>query len=539
MSDNGLLIQLTDQTPTEISQTSELENHLQDGVRAHRAGDLKEALLAYRKVLDIDPNHADGNHLFGCTAFQLGELEMAHELIGKAIGKSPENAMFHCNLGIVLQALERPDEAIANHQKALSIRPDLSKSHNALGNLLQQQGRLEDALTCFDKAVIGNPDCATAYTNRGALLRKLGRMEESAENFRKALIINPSNADARANFENSLMERAVSRPGKGPASDPAMYGQTQFCNLLISTIPRSGTNYMQNLFHTLAAYTAPKARTIPVQRIFPAPVVAPYPNIGIGLFGVGHISCPRIEETLQGRQLEQWRQLRFYNDGYDVLGATIEDNPNMKTLHDDLGGFDFANENTRIVFIYRNPLDQFVSYYNHMENHVDETTRGYQDQNGKFHFFEDLNDFIFNGALDSYLKMYASFAWSMPKYGNQIKMIPYETVKNDPHSAMCEILYFIDSATDPSLIPDDLDLAIACCAPAVLKQAEKNAGITLARDQKWTEAPNSHIRDGGSGTWHGLIDRDAVRKIEHRFNDFDFTLKDFEIDTSLDESLSN
>ena len=48
-----------------------------------------------------------------------------------------------------------------------------------------------------------------------------------------------------------------------------------------------------------------------------------------------------------------------------------------------------------------------MSFYNHLRNHIDETMRGYVDGNGTFRFFENLSDFIFSGALDSFIvKLY-------------------------------------------------------------------------------------------------------------------------------------
>ena len=188
------------------TQDAQLDTLVQEGIRVHQAGKLEEAEAVYRKVLAVNPDHADANHFLGVIAFQVGMLEESLVLIARAIGINPGKAIYCCNLGNTLQALDRPDEAIDSHQKALSLSPNLSESHNTLGFLLKEQGRLEVAVACFDKALAINPDYAEAHSNRGIVLRKLGANEDAAESYRKALAINPDYAEAQNNLGSTLRE---------------------------------------------------------------------------------------------------------------------------------------------------------------------------------------------------------------------------------------------------------------------------------------------------------------------------------------------
>ncbi len=202
-----------------------LEALLQESLAAHQSGNLETAEEGYRKILDVNPDHATANHLLGVVAFQAGMAEESLKLIAKAIAIDPGKAIFHCNLGNTLQALGRANEAIASHQKALSLSPELSQSHNSLGYLLQLQGRLQESLACFDKAVAANPAYAEAYSNRGIVLRKLGADEDAAESFRNALEINPDYAEAHNNLGNTLrgmekLEDAVASYNRAIAIKP-------------------------------------------------------------------------------------------------------------------------------------------------------------------------------------------------------------------------------------------------------------------------------------------------------------------------------
>ena len=50
---------------------------LQKGVAAHKAGQLQVAEKLYRAILKSHPNHADANHLLGVLAVSLDKTDMA------------------------------------------------------------------------------------------------------------------------------------------------------------------------------------------------------------------------------------------------------------------------------------------------------------------------------------------------------------------------------------------------------------------------------------------------------------------------------
>ncbi len=99
---------------------SDLQALFQDGLRAHQAGQLPDAEAAYRRVLGLDGDHADANHLLGVIAHQVGDHGAAVELIGKAIRHDPSTAAYHCNLGNALHELDRLDEAAASQHLDLA-----------------------------------------------------------------------------------------------------------------------------------------------------------------------------------------------------------------------------------------------------------------------------------------------------------------------------------------------------------------------------------------------------------------------------------
>ena len=92
-------------------------------------------------------------HLLGVVAHQVGQNELAVELISKALSVKSDYAQAHNNHGLALQELGRTHEAVASFQQALSIQPDAAQAHYNLGQALIKTGDSKGATSCF-KAVL-------------------------------------------------------------------------------------------------------------------------------------------------------------------------------------------------------------------------------------------------------------------------------------------------------------------------------------------------------------------------------------------------
>src|SRR5579862_9058643 len=73
----------------------------------HQAGRLAQAETLYRETLALKPDHADALHLLGVIASQVGQHDVAADLIERAIAHDPKSPAYHSNLGLALAALQR------------------------------------------------------------------------------------------------------------------------------------------------------------------------------------------------------------------------------------------------------------------------------------------------------------------------------------------------------------------------------------------------------------------------------------------------
>ena len=117
------------------------------------AGRLRQADEICRRILALDQNQPDALHLLGKIAYAVDDLAAAAELIGKAASLHPSSAACFADLGLVLAAAGKPDQAIAAYRQALAIQPRSAAVLNNLGNALKSVGLIDQAIGCTRQAV--------------------------------------------------------------------------------------------------------------------------------------------------------------------------------------------------------------------------------------------------------------------------------------------------------------------------------------------------------------------------------------------------
>ena len=241
-----------------------LEQALQKGVEAHKAGRVQEADRYYTAILKAQPKHPDANHNMGVLAVGVGKVEQALPFFKTALEANPNIAQYWLSYVDALIKLGQIDEAKAMFDKAKSngakgdgfdkleeqLRLSSSKTSNTqeppkkkldaliklynqkklqqafneaqtltklytknliLWNLMgasaAQIGKLDEAVIAFTKAVSIDPKNAEAYNNMGNALKKQGKLQKAIDAFKKAVSIKPDFAEAFYNIATTLREQ--------------------------------------------------------------------------------------------------------------------------------------------------------------------------------------------------------------------------------------------------------------------------------------------------------------------------------------------
>jgi tetratricopeptide (TPR) repeat protein len=259
-----------------------LDQALQKGVEAHKAGNVQEADRYYTAILKAQPKHPDANHNMGVLAVGVGKVQQALPFFKTALDANPNVAQYWLSYIDALIKLNQMDDAKAmfdkaksngakgdgfdklkerletsvsktpnmqeppqdqlkpvidlfnqaQHQKALIAAQQLLTTFpssvtlfNIIGAAHQGLGQLDAAVDSFERALSIKPDYVEAYNNMGATLTDQGKPEKALKALKESLAIKPYNAEAHNKIGNALktqgkLEEAIEAYNKALAIKP-------------------------------------------------------------------------------------------------------------------------------------------------------------------------------------------------------------------------------------------------------------------------------------------------------------------------------
>ncbi len=238
-----------------------LENALQKGIDAHKAGELQEADRYYTAILKAQPKHPDANHNMGVLALDVNKVQEALTFFKTALEANPDTAQYWLSYIEALIRLELFDDVqsvlaqarkkdinvdslarleskaknkkqktVANEdppQERLTVLIDLYKQgqlqalfsealqlltefprssmlYNMTGTANQAFGKLDEAVVAYKKAISLKPDSAEVYNNMGNTLKAQSKLDEAVVAYKKAIGLKPDSAEFYNNIGNTL-----------------------------------------------------------------------------------------------------------------------------------------------------------------------------------------------------------------------------------------------------------------------------------------------------------------------------------------------
>jgi tetratricopeptide (TPR) repeat protein len=94
----------------------------------------RAAEAAYRSCLQQEPNHREARINLGRLLHLAGRFDEAEKVYRAGSGKEPVIAF---NLGVLLEDMDRPAEAMVSYREALAMDPQLADAHFNLARLYQ------------------------------------------------------------------------------------------------------------------------------------------------------------------------------------------------------------------------------------------------------------------------------------------------------------------------------------------------------------------------------------------------------------------
>jgi predicted O-linked N-acetylglucosamine transferase (SPINDLY family) len=159
-----------------------------------RAGDRDRALEAIRRVLTLDPAHAQAHRLAAYILHDARDLERALYHARRAVAGNPAGSQAHTMLGMVLRSLGQTDESLAMMRRAVELNPRDPEAWTTLGAACDALERFNEAAEAHRRALAINPDHPVAADNLALTLLASARPDEAADLARRSALARPNDA---------------------------------------------------------------------------------------------------------------------------------------------------------------------------------------------------------------------------------------------------------------------------------------------------------------------------------------------------------
>jgi tetratricopeptide (TPR) repeat protein len=142
-----------------------------------------------------DPQKAAEAVQEGLTAHKAGDMEAAEEAYTEALEFQPDNKYALFNLGLIYQTRGENAQAEERYRTALDADPNFLPALYNLALVRTEAGASEEAVDLYRRVVALAPENAAAHYNLGLLLIQMGEGRDGREEVELALRLDPSLVD--------------------------------------------------------------------------------------------------------------------------------------------------------------------------------------------------------------------------------------------------------------------------------------------------------------------------------------------------------
>lgn len=164
------------------------------------------SLATAGRILQIDPQNAEGYYMLGRNFEAIGDTARAINSFQTAVEIDPDNIDSYRKLGIIFDALGNPI-ALQYFDNALRIDSTDFDALFAYGYFYFQRNDLEKAIKWYTKAARFHPSEARVHFNNGFAKMELNRIEDARNDFDLAVQVEPSYG--KAYYYRGLMHETL------------------------------------------------------------------------------------------------------------------------------------------------------------------------------------------------------------------------------------------------------------------------------------------------------------------------------------------
>ena len=216
-----------------------LRQQIDNALSLHASGKLDAALQQFLSIVKVAPDNTEALTILATIYMQLNNFADSQLHFEKSLSLDNKNTLTLHNYGLLLEKLNRYDEAVKFIDAAIAIYPQYEDAYHNKIVLLKKMGKadfvidvlqeatrhikqsqrlyfqlhqhlqtaehFDEALVAIDQFILLKGDLVEGYNNRGNTLLSLKQIKEALASYKQALSINPKYTLALCNAGNAYL----------------------------------------------------------------------------------------------------------------------------------------------------------------------------------------------------------------------------------------------------------------------------------------------------------------------------------------------
>ena len=172
------------------------QKYLESGERYSAQGKYREAVIQFSNALKVDKSYADAHYALAQAYEHLGEYNAAYAELVRTVDLQPTNYKARIDLGNLLIAGGRTDEAQVQANAVMAAQPNNPDVHALLSAIAVRRGQKDQAVIEMQRALELDPNRA-AFHEDLALLQGPTKAASVEDELKKAVALDPKSVNAK------------------------------------------------------------------------------------------------------------------------------------------------------------------------------------------------------------------------------------------------------------------------------------------------------------------------------------------------------
>jgi len=208
-----------------------VESLMNTGSEMLQRGGYSQAVTAFRKVLQREPDHFEAQYNLGFAYLQWGRYSNAAKELKKAVALYPRSSQAWSNLAVAYENQGSSENAIGALLEAVKLDPGNLTARVNLAAMYANANRLSEAITQYKQVIAIDNSDETTFLNLSKCLISNGDYGEAKKYLGQALVLNSTSGEIHWELGNIYwkneddLEKAISefKRAVGVASDNPKY----------------------------------------------------------------------------------------------------------------------------------------------------------------------------------------------------------------------------------------------------------------------------------------------------------------------------